>query len=156
MRITVYKSRRVLVLRQGGHVLMKCACRLGASPVGHKACEGDGRTPEGLYRVCSKNPKSKFHLALGISYPNAQDARRALRAGQISPEICRAMISAQKNRRRPAWDTPLGGWIMIHGEPADGRNADCDWTQGCIALKNADMERLYRAGYIGLRVAIRP
>ena len=156
MRITVYKARRVLVLRQGRHVLLRCACRLGSAPQGHKQQEGDGRTPEGRYSVCSKNPRSKYHLALGISYPNAQDALQALRRGRIDADTCREICAAERRGRRPDWETPLGGWIMIHGEPGDGRDPDSDWTAGCIALRNADMERLYRMGHIGLRVVIRP
>lgn len=156
MRIIVYKARRVLVLRQGRRELLRCACRLGSAPVGHKRREGDGRTPEGVYRVCSRNPKSKYHLALGISYPNARDAREALREGRIDAATCRAICSAQRKKQRPAWDTPLGGWIMIHGEPGDGRDPDSDWTAGCIALHNADMDVLYRYGFAGLRVVIRP
>lgn len=152
MRITVEKGKRRLTLRQGRHVLHCCPCRLGFAPEGRKRSEGDGRTPEGRYFVCSANPQSKFYRALGISYPNAADARTALAVGRIDGEACRGIERAQRMRRRPAWDTPLGGWIMIHGEPSDGRDASGDWTAGCVAVSNGDMDVLFRCR--GGRVAV--
>ena len=153
MRITIDKARRRLVLRHGRRELYRCSVQLGSAPVGYKRREGDGRTPEGMYYVCSRNPKSIYHLALGLSYPNEKDALAALREEPIDREIYRRIAGAQQRKARPLWDTPLGGWIMIHGEAADGRSGD--WTAGCIAVKNDDMERLFRYGMIGLRVVIR-
>ena len=154
MRIVIDKAKRQLVLRQGRSVLYRCPVRLGSAPVGHKRCEGDGRTPEGRYFVCSRNPRSKFHLALGLSYPNRRDAETALRQGRIDRLTCRSILRAERKRIRPPWDTPLGGWIMIHGESPEGKTGD--WTAGCVAVSNSDMEVLFRWGYAGLRVVIRP
>ena len=154
MRMVVEKARRRLTLRQGRRVLYRCRVWLGSEPRGPKRCEGDGRTPEGIYEICSRNPQSKYCLALGISYPNAADARLGLREGRISEAQYRAICRAQRARRRPPWDTPLGGWIMLHGESGDGRVGD--WTAGCIAVTNGDVQALYRWGFIGLRVVIRP
>lgn len=155
MRIVIDKARRRLVLRQGRRTLYGCCVHLGSAPAGHKHREGDGRTPEGLYRVCSRNPRSKYYLALGISYPNARDAQAAMREGRIDLETYCATIRAQRRRMRPDWDTSLGGWIMIHGEPDDGRSGVGDWTAGCVAVRNSDMDVLYRCGFVGLRVVIR-
>lgn len=155
MRIVIDKAKRRLVLRQGRRELYRCSVQLGSVPVGHKQCEGDGKTPEGRYRVCSRNPKSKYYLALGISYPNERDALAALREKRIDRETYRAIAGAQRRRVRPDWDTPLGGWIMIHGEPGDGRSGAGDWTAGCVAVQNSDMDVLYRCGFVGLRVVIR-
>ena len=152
MRIVIDKAQRRLVLRQGRRELYRCRVQLGKCPVGAKQREGDGKTPEGLYRVCSRNPESRFYRALGVSYPNAQDACRArqLDAGQRLE-----LVVASQKRRRPRWDTPLGGWIMLHGQPGDGRSVSGDWTAGCVAMADADMDVLFRYGYIGLRVRIR-
>ena len=153
MRIVIDKAKRRLVLRQGRRELFRCPVQLGRAPIGHKRREGDGRTPEGAYFVCSRNPQSKYHRALGVSYPNGQDALVGLREGAIGEAEYRAISCAERKRMRPPWDTPLGGWIMIHGEAADGRTGD--WTAGCVALRNEDMDVLFRYGYFGLRVVIR-
>lgn len=156
MRITVDKAKRRLVLRQGRRELLHCRCALGSAPVGHKQREGDGRTPEGRYFICSGNPKSKFYRSLGISYPNARDARAALAEGRIDADTCRRIEYAQRMGMRPDWDTPLGGWIMIHGTADDGRDLSGDWTAGCIAVSNADMDLLFRCRFGGAQVVIRP
>lgn len=156
MRITVDKARRRLVLRQGRRELYRCRCHLGPLPTGAKNREGDGRTPEGMYYVCSRNPQSKYHRALGISYPNSADAARARRSGLIDGETYESICRAERRRMRPAWDTPMGGWIMIHGEPHDGRDPDGDWTAGCIAVSDRDMDALFAMCALGVRVVIRP
>ena len=83
-RIVVSKSERTLVAYDASGVeVARHAVIVGAAPVGTKEREGDRRTPEGVYRVCFKNPKSRFHLSLGLDYPGAEDARRALHDGRI-------------------------------------------------------------------------
>src|SRR5689334_1920083 len=79
--IVVNKSRREMVLLRGENVLRTYRIALGREPVGHKQCEGDGRTPEGRYTIDRRNPKSRYRLALHISYPNAEDRARAAAAG---------------------------------------------------------------------------
>lgn len=152
VRIVIDKARRRLVLRQGRRELYRCRIQLGVVPVGAKQREGDGKTPEGRYSVCSRNPQSKYYRALGVSYPNERDA---CQARDLDAELRREIISAARKGQRPRWDTPLGGWIMIHGQPGDGRVVSEDWTAGCIAVQNADMDALWRWGYVGLRVLIR-
>ena len=154
MKITVHKSQRLLTAQQGEKEAFRCGISLGKVPVGHKKAEGDNRTPEGLYYVCTKNGKSKFHLALGLSYPNTADAGAALSEGRITPDQNEAILSAHAAKKRPPWDTPLGGFIMLHGEHPEGR--DGDWTAGCVAMKNDQIEVLFAMAQLGDEVEILP
>ncbi len=131
--IVVDKSDRNLRLHHHDRVLNSYTIDLGTNPQGHKARQGDGRTPEGWYRIDRKNPQSRFHLSLGISYPNAHDTARA-RARGVSP----------------------GGDIFIHGLPNDGRAVGPDWTEGCIAVTNRQIETIYRKVAVGTPILIRP
>jgi murein L,D-transpeptidase YafK len=151
LRIEIHKSDRRLLVVRDSEILHEYRIGLGFSPTGHKEREGDGRTPEGDYVVCVRNPESRYHLSLGLSYPNADDAARGLAAGVISQEQHGAILSALAEGGRPPWDTHLGGEIYIHGN-GSGR----DWTLGCIALDNADMDELYALIPVGTPVSIRP
>ncbi|MGE4298753.1 MAG: murein L,D-transpeptidase family protein [Desulfovibrionaceae bacterium] len=135
--VEVRKGARTMTLLRGGRVLARYPVALGRDPVGHKAVEGDGRTPEGRYVIAGRNPRSRFHLALRISYPDAADAARAVALG-ASP----------------------GGDIMIHGQP-NGRRAWLpprrgDWTQGCVAVSNAAIREIWAAVDNGTPVTILP
>ena len=149
--IVIEKSVRRLTLIRGDAGPLTFPVSLGKQPEGHKMREGDLRTPEGEYYICTRNDKSKYHLALGLSYPNPSDADASLARGEISPEQHSAITSAHASMRRPPWDTPLGGFIMIHGGGTGG-----DWTAGCIALDNKDMETLFALCPMGTRVRILP
>ena len=145
--IAIYKSKRILELTDGS------SCRsfkiaLGNSPVGQKCAEGDGRTPEGEYFVCTRNEQSKFHLALGLSYPSVPDAERAFAETRIDRAQFNVIMEAHLGGKRPPWDTPLGGFIMIHG----GGNERI--TAGCIGMNDADIELLFEACPIGTVVHI--
>lgn len=147
--IVVQKSKRLLELHQEDGSVLSMQIALGREPLGTKRMEGDGKTPEGDYYVCTKNPNSQYHLALGLSYPNAEDARYAQARGLISPSEGGQILSAMERGKRPPWDTPLGGFIMIHGGGTEG-----DWTQGCIALSNKDIETLWTVCALGTKVRI--
>ncbi len=149
--ILVRKAERRLVLSGDGRQLLTCRVGLGSRPVGPKLRRGDGRTPEGEYRVVTRNPNSQFHLFLGLDYPNAQDAERGLAARLISRAQHRALLVAGAAGRRPAWDTALGGWVGIHGS-----GALSDWTLGCIALDDADIETLWALCPLGTPVRVEP
>lgn len=123
--IVVYKGRRQMYLMHNNQILKSYEFELGFAPTGHKRVEGDGRTPEGLYYIDRKNPRSSFHLSVGISYPNAEDRARAQAIGH-SP----------------------GGDIFIHGTPSRYRRDD-DWTWGCLAVKNKEIEEIYSMVGIG-------
>jgi len=147
----VRKADRVLGLYLDGRLAGAYPIALGPRPKGHKQREGDGRTPEGDYYVCTRNPSSSFHLFLGLSYPNARDAAAGRRAGLITGQQYRAITSAIATHRQPPWDTPLGGEIGIHG---DGSSPD--WTLGCIAQENEHIEALWGMLKVGDPVVIEP
>jgi murein L,D-transpeptidase YafK len=112
--------------------------KLGLNPYGPKQREGDFRTPEGSYRLVRRNPRSDFFLSIQVSYPSESDLRRA-----------------KNNGDRP------GGLIMIHGEPNVPRKpaeyyAKNDWTDGCIAVSNADMVDIWLRTQAGIPIEIRP
>ena len=153
--IRVFKHRRLLEAFDDERRVLSCRVCLGfGADAGPKRREGDGRTPEGAYFVCTKNAASRFHLSLGISYPNAQDAREAFARGEIDAATRERLVRAAKDGSRPDWQTPLGGFIMLHGEHPEGRAGD--WTAGCVALNNADMEALFSLARLGDSVEIYP
>ena len=117
---------------------------------GDKEIEGDRKTPEGEFYVCVKNPHSRYHLSLGLSYPNGEDAARGLRDGLITKEQYDRIVEAINRKAVPPWKTPLGGEIFIHGYSGPGK------TRGCIALSDKNIEELYKIANIGTRVVIRP
>jgi murein L,D-transpeptidase YafK len=133
-QILVDKSDRKMWLLSGNKALKEYDIDLGFAPDGHKAQEGDGRTPEGSYRINRRNPNSAFHLSLGISYPNTQDVAKA-RALDVSP----------------------GGEIFIHGGPRLRRDRNkIDWTAGCISVSNKEMEDIYAMVQDGTLIYIKP
>jgi murein L,D-transpeptidase YafK len=150
-RITVIKSRRRLMLYSGNNLLRTYTVGLGFSPLGDKERQGDGRTPEGSFYVCSKNDKSRYYLSLGLSYPNEEDAERGLGAGLISRADRDRIVSALRRRSVPPWNTRLGGEIFIHGH-----GSSSDWTLGCVALENEEMRELFFAVPKGTPVRIEP
>jgi murein L,D-transpeptidase YafK len=137
-RVLIQKSARQLTLLRNGRALRRYHVSLGSSPTGAKERQGDGRTPEGLYRIDSRNAYSKYHRSLHVSYPNAADRIRASRL-HVSP----------------------GGEIMIHGTPNRWRGlsfvfAQTDWTKGCIAVSDAEIEEIWKLVPNGTVVEIRP
>lgn len=149
--VVIYKRKRLLHLLSGTKLVKEYPVVLGTSPEGDKEREGDRRTPEGSFYVCTRVDRSQFVRFLGISYPAPDDARRALRARRITRGQYTAILRAHAARLQPPWNTPLGGAVGIHG----GGTAS-DWTWGCIALENPDIEELYTALTIGTRVRIEP
>lgn len=139
-RVVVLKGERQLVLMRGDRVMRVYRVALGRYPVGHKTRKGDARTPEGTYEISYRldTDRSNFHRALHISYPNARDRARAARMG-VHP----------------------GGQIMIHGLPSkwsakDVGHPSLDWTQGCIAVTNAEMDEIWQLVGDGTRIEIYP
>jgi murein L,D-transpeptidase YafK len=151
LRIEIEKNKRKLSVFDGERRVSAFEVAFGVTPVGSKEVRDDGKTPEGEYLVCVKNPKSKYHLSLCLNYPNIQDAERGLAAGQITQEEHDAIIEAVLNGRMPPQDTRLGGEIYIHGGGTDG-----DWTQGCIGLADEEMTELFEIAVVGTKVAITP
>lgn len=137
-RVVVQKSQRRLTLYQGSTVLKIYRVSLGGAPVGAKQQEGDQRTPEGRYVLDTRNPHSSYHLALHVSYPTPQETKAASARG-ISP----------------------GGDIMVHGLPNGlgwfGRlHRLRDWTAGCVALTDREIEEIWAAVPDGTPIEILP
>jgi murein L,D-transpeptidase YafK len=137
-KIVVLKSERKMMVYHGDELLKTYRISLGGSPIGHKEYQGDMRTPEGIYTINDKNPNSNYYKNLGISYPNDADRAHARSLG-LSP----------------------GGDIKIHGLPNGSVDFGkfhlvTDWTHGCIAVTNEEMEELYNAVIIGAVIDIRP
>ena len=137
-RVVVLKSERKLMLMSGDTVVKTYHVSLGGEPVGAKTQQGDHKTPEGVYLLDSRNPYSTYHLALHISYPNAADRAQAKKRG-VSP----------------------GGAIMLHGLPKGWEWAGpgtklVDWTDGCIAVTNPEIEEIYRMVKIPTPIEIKP
>jgi murein L,D-transpeptidase YafK len=150
-RLVVRKSERRLDLYDRDRLIRSFRIVLGSSPIGDKETEGDGRTPEGEFYVFAKNPKSKFHLSLGLSYPGVEDAERGLREGLIKQEEYDEILTAIAEKRMPLQKTRLGGEIYIHG----GGTAS-DWTEGCVALDNDAMTELFERIPVGTKVTVLP
>jgi murein L,D-transpeptidase YafK len=120
---------------------------LGLSPIEDKMQEGDRRTPEGEFYIFTKNHKSAYFLSLGLSYPNVEDAERGLRDGLINRREYGQIIEAIRRKVMPPQNTALGGEIYIHG-----RGSQTDWTWGCVALDDAEMQELFDA--VPVRTAV--
>ncbi len=134
-KVLVLKRQRKLLLIKGDSVLKAYSVSLGGSPVGPKIRQGDRRTPEGEYVLDWHNPESQFYKSIHISYPNAKDLARARRLG-----------------------VPAGGDLFIHGQPKDfdepSQQAG-DWTNGCVAVTNAEMDEIWRAVADGTPIEIK-
>ena len=137
-RVVVLKKERTLELLRAGKVVKSYRVALGGDPVGPKARLGDHKTPEGVYLLDSRNSQSQFHRSIHISYPNARD-RAAARAKGVSP----------------------GGDVFVHGLPngyewVGASHRMKDWTDGCIALTNQEMDEIWSAVKDGTPIEIRP
>lgn len=130
--VVVNKGARNLYLLHHEEILEAFKIDLGFAPVGDKQFEGDGRTPEGTYLIDRRNPNSAFHLSLGISYPSAADVAEAWAMG-----------------KKP------GGEIFVHGEPNLYKPKRPDWTAGCIAVKNPEIEQIYAMVRTGTPISLR-
>ena len=136
--VLVIKSESTLYLMKNGVMLKMYHVAFGANPKGHKQQEGDDRTPEGKYILDYKNENSSFYKAIHISYPNDDDKKRAKEKG-VSP----------------------GGQIMIHGQKngfgwLSFITQRFNWTDGCIAVSNSDMEEIWNAVDVGTPIEIKP
>ena len=148
-KIVIKKAKKKLFLYSEEKLLRTYPVKLGFNPVGEKISKGDKRTPEGQYYICMKNPRSKYYLSLGLSYPSIEDAERGLEQKLISKNDHDRIIERISKKSIPPWDTPLGGEIFIHG---GGEN--WDWTYGCVMLRNKDIEELFKVVALGTQVII--
>jgi murein L,D-transpeptidase YafK len=159
--IFVDKSERRMEVNDGRGYRESFRVALGQTPLGDKRREGDGRTPEGEFYVCTRVVHNRFHRFLGVSYPGPDDAHRGSRAGLLQPIEVRAILRAFRTRSVPPWGTAVGGNIGIHGygrrrDRAAEHAAGRDWTDGCIAVTNEEIERVYDHVRVGTRLVIVP
>lgn len=147
--IIIYdKTSHHLELWTNGEKIYECLATAGAFS-GDKEVEGDWKTPVGEFYVCKKNPNSGYHKALGLSYPNIEDAERGLAQGLISERQYQKIVDAIQSGGQPDWYTPLGGEIMIHGE-----RRDTNRTAGCIGMLNSDIDNIWNFVNVGTKVII--
>ena len=135
-KILVEKGKRQMHLLVEGAIMKSYQIALGFDPIGHKQQQGDGRTPEGLYQISGRNPKSAYHLSLRVSYPSVEDRKNAGVRG-VNP----------------------GGDIFIHGLPNGwpmNSAPKVDWTAGCIAVNNDEIEEIWKAVDNGIPIEIKP
>lgn len=136
-RIVVQKAARRMMLFQNGVLVRAYPIALGFAPLGSKERQGDGRTPEGIFKIDRRNGRSAYHLSLGITYPRPKDRAQAAKAGGYDP----------------------GGDIFFHGQPnalPDGAILPGDWTAGCMALSNTGMREIWEVVPLGTEVEILP
>ena len=137
-KLVVYKSKRQLLAYSNGQLVKTYKISLGRQPIGDKEFEGDKKTPEGIYSINNKNPNSGYHKNLGISYPNKDDIENAKRLGKSA-----------------------GGAVKIHGLKnkisfISKFHRWFDWTLGCIAVTDEEIDELYNAVKIGTQIEINP
>ncbi len=137
-KVVVRKGERRLYLMDGEEVVRSYRISLGDNPEGHKLYEGDERTPEGSYTLDWRNAESDFYKSIHISYPSQRDRELA-----------------------SAWGLDPGGSIMIHGLPNDAGDlafayAGLDWTDGCIAVNNQEMDEIWQLVSNGTPISIHP
>lgn len=136
--VIIEKSKRLLTLKKHGKEIKKYSVALGASPVGPKRCQGDNKTPEGTYKIIGRNSKSSFYKSLHVSYPSKIDIENAKKIG-----------------------CSTGGDIMIHGLP-NGKgwigtaHTKFDWTAGCVAVTDSEIDEIWNLVAIGTTVQIVP
>lgn len=124
-----------------------------ASQDGPKLARGDMRTPEGWYFVTHRNEKSAYYRSLGISYPSMADVERGIANGTVVYPDVQSVADAYNTGKAPPQSTPLGGDIMIHGNPRRWTN---EWTLGCVSLMNADLDKVIALSPPGTAVLILP
>jgi hypothetical protein len=151
--LVIDKARKSLDVFADGRRLAEYHVSFGIDPVSDKYKAFDCATPEGLYFITNKKSASRFHRSLGLSYPNLADAGRGLAFGVVSTTGYKRVREAVRTSRQPPCDTGLGCGIAIHGGGVY-RDGVRDWTEGCIALDNADMDKLFAAGRVGDAVII--
>lgn len=157
--IRISKSSQSVLVYRGTELVESIPADLGHNFFADKERRGSAddpdhwRTPEGVFHVVAKNDHSEFYRALVLNYPNEEDAERGLRDSLITELQFQAIVSANRTFSMPPMGTPLGGWIEIHGR---GTGQRANWTQGCVAIPDAAIERIWEWVHVGTPVLIDP
>jgi len=158
--LVIWKSQYSLTLFKGDAPVKTYWAVFGKGyGEGDKERTGDKRTPEGDFYICSMNHSKRFYKFLGLSYPGIKHAERGLQQGLIASREYGEIESAHRERRQPSWETPLGGAIGIHGRMLEDPSVWAmrqNWTDGCIALSNTDIDEIFSLVSLGTPVTIIP
>ncbi len=156
--LKVDTKKKVIQVKQGGAILETFEhISIGRNGARQKLEVGDNVTPIGTYKITHTNAKSHFRKFFGIDYPSVKDANLALFSAKISSSEYQAIVEAHENNKIPPQNTALGGQIGIHGVGRGNKKVHgiFDWTHGCIAVSNRQIDRLAKWVYKGMRVQIK-
>jgi murein L,D-transpeptidase YafK len=162
LRIVIWKSHYTLTLYKGNTPIKTYQAVFGKGyRDGDKQMTGDKRTPEGEFYICSMNNSKRFYKFMGLSYPGIKHAAYGLHSNIITPNQYAMIKKAIDERQQPPWDTELGGAVGIHGMMLDDTGSlqalsRQNWTDGCIALNNSDVDEIYSVVSLGTPVTILP
>ncbi len=155
--IRVSKVNKTVYIYRGTDLIKKFPADFGYNVFADKEKRGSStepdhwRTPEGVFYVVRKNPRSQYYKALVLNYPTAEDAERGLQQRLISEGQYRAIVKAEEDFQVPPMNTGLGGWIEIHGK---GTGVGANWTQGCVAVRDVHIDQIWRWADVGTPVLI--
>lgn len=162
LKLVIWKSHYTLTVYRGNIPVKTYRTVFGRGyRDGDKQIMGDRRTPEGEFYICTMNRSKRFYKFMGLSYPGLRHAESGLRSKLISSKEYDVIKKAIEERRPPPWDTQLGGAVGIHGITPDENSPQrnilaANWTDGCIALNNADVDELFSMVSLGTPVTILP
>jgi len=153
------RSTHTLYVKKGTFILKSYKVALGSGGRAGKLREGDGRTPMGKYKIMQVRDSGRFHLFMQLNYPSIQDAKQAYINKLITRNEYRTVLDAHIFGQLPPQNLPLGGAIGIHGIGLENQeklkiHQNIDWTEGCIALRNAEVEELSQYVSIGTEIHI--
>jgi murein L,D-transpeptidase YafK len=162
LKLVIWKSNYTVTLYKGETPVKTYRAVFGKGyQDGDKQRMGDKRTPEGDFYICTMNHSKRFYKFMGLSYPGLKHAEYGLQSRMISPVEYSLIKKAIEARLQPPWETRLGGAVGLHGRMLDAGNAmqqfiGANWTDGCIALDNADVDEIYNVVSLGTPVTILP
>ncbi len=162
IRLVIWKSHYTLTLYKGDTPIKTYHAVFGKGyRDGDKQIMGDKRTPEGEFYICTMCDSKRFYKFMGLSYPGLKQAERGLRSSIITQDEYASIKKALAERQQPPWDTRLGGAVGIHGRALGDRGipqalSRQNWTDGCIALNNSDVDEIYSTVSIGTPVTVLP
>ena len=159
-QILISKKNHELIIEKAGEVVKKYHIASGKGGKGTKREQGDSKTPQGVYRISKFKKSSRFHYFIQLDYPNLIDAWYGYKNKTIDAEDFKRIATAYKNREAPPQDTNLGGFIGIHGlgEQSEKKltiHKEINWTEGCIALTNEEINDLRKFVDVGTPVIIK-
>jgi murein L,D-transpeptidase YafK len=164
LRLIIWKSQYTVTLYKGDDPVKTYRAVFGRGfQDGDKEMQGDKRTPEGEFYICTMKQSKRFYKFMGLSYPDLKHAEYGLKSGMISQSEYVSIKKAMEERQPPPWDTRLGGAVGIHGRLLESAVTSrslslvgMNWTDGCIALDNADVDELFSVVSLGTPVTILP